>query len=330
MSLAIVVALHLSAVGISAMAPVMCLVLEWRGARRNDDAAQVVGRRLARDSLKLLFVAAALGLLALWLLHFQGNVAWFKAVAAIPPRRLWFGLAELLFFAACMWAYAWGWQRMPRWLHRGLAILAATDVLYHFPPLFASIVVISKRPELWGGTLAYREVLAVFSAGETLSRVAHFILAATALTGLWVVWRALRIAWQGIHVEAYQRIARSGARLALGAVLLQIPSGAVLFMIMPESVREMILMGDYLATGALVAALLAVMALLHQLLAIALGEASRKGVILSAASAAAIMLLMVIVSHRLRNLPLTDPPAPAAALAIVEPSCDLVSWEPVK
>ena len=118
--------LHLMAVGVASVGPLVCLWLEWREHRFADAAAGEAGRRLARLTLDMIWIGSLLGLAALGLLWLNGAGEYFQAFSIIPPRRLMFGLGELAFYAACMFAYLRWWKELPRWAHRSLAVLAAT------------------------------------------------------------------------------------------------------------------------------------------------------------------------------------------------------------
>ncbi len=314
-----VVALHLAAAGVASVSPLVCVWLEWRGARslghagRLDEATTWAARRMALDSLWLLGIAAILGSVALGLLYVMGWEAYFRAAAAVPVSRLAWGLAELLFSAACMAAFLW--MRLPRWARGGLAIVGSTNLLYHFPLLFSSIVVISKRPDLWDRTLSGQQMRTILFSSETLSRATHFTLAAATLTGLLLCTYSLRLSRLNFPPELTRRIATWGARLSLAAAILQIPAGALLFVVMPANLRERIMFGDPLATTALAAAVLTVVGLLHHLLAMSLGEHGRKQIVRTLSLAGAVMLLMVLVSHRLRDMR-----APAAGPSASPPS----------
>ncbi|MBI1903746.1 MAG: hypothetical protein HYS13_21800 [Planctomycetia bacterium] len=302
--LVLVVTFHLAAVGVASVGPLACVFLHWRGARRGDaaaDAADAAGRWLACQSFWLLLVGGVLGGLALCALWLLGWDAYFRAFDVVPRRRVWFGAAEYAFSAACLGAYAWGWSRFPRWLHGATAIVSSTNLLYHFPPLFASVVVVSEKPGLWGEPLAYNETMAVLTEPETLSRVAHFLLAATMMTGVALLVAAMRMARRR-PADDCRRVASWGGRTALAAALLQAPAGLAVLGLMPPAARDRLLMGDLLVTAGLALGIGVMLVLLHHLLAIALGDHSRKMLLRAVLLAGLLLLLMVQTSHRNRRL----------------------------
>src|SRR5688500_14040728 len=116
--------------------PLVCLWLKRREVRAVDPEAGWIGHSLAWHSVHAVLIGIVLGLLATGLLWLSGEQRFFEALALVPRRRIWFGVVELIFFVALMAWYAWVWPRVrrPTLWHPALAILAATDLIYHFPP----------------------------------------------------------------------------------------------------------------------------------------------------------------------------------------------------
>lgn len=296
--------LHLLAVNIASAAPLVCLWLKRR-ERRGDQAASIVGPWLARQANWSLAAGAVLGFAVLGLLWLGGERAYFQALAAVPRRRLWFGLAELVFFFACMGLYAWAWRRWDgsRWkraMHAGLAILAATDLIYHFPPLFALVAVLRSQPDLLGGELSYRQTMQLMADTATLSRVGHFLLSSLAVTGAAMIAFAL---WtrRDAPVEPRERIVLWGARLALVPSLLQLLAGLFLLVHLPAYQRDRLLGGDPLSTVLLLASGLAMLGLYHHLAALALGETERRTAVSAVVLMLLVVLLMVAARHQSRG-----------------------------
>ena len=188
LALVLVFSLHLLAVDLAMAGPLISVWLEWSGMRRGDAGSAAVARRLASWSLAAGIVGIGLGLLALAVLpHFESE-PYRRALGAVSPRRWWFAGWELLFYVCCLGAYIGPWQwfrrgRLRRVIHRGLAIVGATDLMYHFPPMFAVLSTISTRPALWGESLDNRPLFwRLLLEGETFSRVVHHWLAAVAVS----------------------------------------------------------------------------------------------------------------------------------------------------
>jgi hypothetical protein len=293
--------MHLVAMGVASAAPLVCIALKWKQMYRDDHLAGLVGRQLAIRSMTWLLGGIVMGVILAGLLwHFQER-SFFAALAAIPRRRIWFGVAELLFFLGCMGWYAWMWDRQPQrgWLHAGLALLAATDLVYHFPPLFAAIAVLERNPALTRDELSYAEFLRVLTHRETLARTAHFLLASVAITGTMVLADAARLLRQQATGDA-AGLAAWGARVALAAVVLAMLAGLFLLVELPAAERSRLLGGQWLATLFLAAGIVAAVGLLHYLMAVSLGETSRSALLAVVGLMGLVLLLMVAARQQAR------------------------------
>src|SRR5258708_4622590 len=101
----VVLAAHLIAVDLAMIAPLACIWLGSRQSRHGDTLAGALQLRLARQSLAALAVGIGLGTAQVGLLWLAGDRDFFAAVGRVPAGRLWFTLAELVFYAVCMAAY---------------------------------------------------------------------------------------------------------------------------------------------------------------------------------------------------------------------------------
>jgi hypothetical protein len=162
--LVFVFSLHLIAVNIAAAGPFLCIALEWRATRRSDDFAGMIGRQLAGLCVVALVAGVAIGAALLWMLSIASPSYW-SAIERVPAQRWWFAGGEMVFYLVCMIPYALLWDRAvnQRWWHRLLALLAATNLLYHFPPLFTMISLLSTRSELATASLDRALYLALFT-----------------------------------------------------------------------------------------------------------------------------------------------------------------------
>ncbi len=156
MLLTAVFGVHLLAVDLAMAGPLLAIWLERRETLFHDVLAGAVGRRLTVWSLVAAVLGPCLGLLALVLLPRTASEPYLRTIASVPVPRWWFLGAELAFYFICIGAYLLLWKRMSRrrGLHRTLAILAGTDLMYHFPPLFVMISALSVKAEL--GAMADR------------------------------------------------------------------------------------------------------------------------------------------------------------------------------
>lgn len=297
-------ALHLLLVDVAMAGPLACVWLEWQGARAADLAAENLARSLARLATGALVGGATLGSILLAIRWAIGDQGYFRAVAMIPASRLWFGLAELLFYLTCMLAYVRLWNRLRMWriVHRLLALAASSNLLLHFPALFVIISVLSRRSAMADEPLDRAGYWQLLLDGEVASRVVHVWLSSLAVTGVVVMALALRSKLPPDAAAARQGLIQRGAWLALIATLLQLPVGMWVTLEMSESARESLFGGDMLASSLFGLSLLLVLLLAHTLAAMAQGDPPPSHVRRCVAVAAMIVLLMVGTRWRANEL----------------------------
>lgn len=306
---ALLLTLHLLLVDVAMVGPLLAAWYDWRGVKRGEPALREMARKLALASLVTLAAGIVVGGVLLAGRYFTDE-RYMGAVAAVPRDRLWFALAELVFSLGCLTLYFALWRRWQRgrWFHRLLAIAAASNLMMHFPALFAVISLISTRPGLMGRVLERDEFRRLLIDGQVLSRVVHVWLAALAVTGLVVVWLAIRAlppegdgdissdtnAGGGLRLRAI----RSGGRLALTATMLQFPVGLWVALAMPEAAREPLLGGDAVASLLFLAALMLAMLQMHMLSALVLSQPTARQA--RRATAVLVALILLMVGTRLR------------------------------
>src|SRR5262245_54273025 len=137
--LIILLSAHLLCVNVASGGPVVAAWLDWRGAK-GDDAATKAAKYLASASIVGMLAGAGLGLLLGWL---KWNAA-YRALwlGPLSYKLHWAGVEAI--FSLIMLGGWWWW--LPdraggsgRWLAARIAaaLLAATNLLYHFPMLFS-------------------------------------------------------------------------------------------------------------------------------------------------------------------------------------------------
>ena len=300
---ALVMGTHLLCVNVASVGPLFCIAFEMRAGRSPQSGADIVGKWLAYLCCKLLIIGILLGMLLVGIKWLRGGAAFFLALERVPSSRLWWGAAELVFYLACVLTYAAFWQLLcvgrRRWLHRVLALAAATNLMYHFPPLFAVIRRLAagdgKTVAIDEAAIDKAEFLRLTMQPEIVAVVVHHLIAGFAITGMFIMLRSrLLLDELGGGMEDRQveltGCIRRAARTALVASLLQIPVGVWVLFAIPPQARQQVLGGsDLYATALFVFAMLAAMAALYALALVALGESDRKTV-----RASAIRLMFVV------------------------------------
>lgn len=301
--LVVTLAFHLMAMNVAAAGPFVCLWLQWRETGRGDTLAGKLSVYLARQSLVWFAVGVVLGCIALYLVWLLYPRSYFEAAAQIPARRYWFGIAELVFFVVCLLGVIALPQREGHagrnrrfWWQWILGWLAATNLMYHFPPLFAVISVLSARPHEWTGDVRF---VAWMIEPEVLARTLHFVLASFAVTGVLVMGYALKMP-EETEPRERRRVSSLGGWLALAPSLCQLLVGMYVLLQLPDESRDRLLGGDMLGTGLFGGSILATIVLLHRLAAVALGDFDRKEIVRSMMWMTLVVLSMVAARQRAR------------------------------
>lgn len=289
--------MHLIAVYVAMMGPLICLWLQWRA--RRDGLAELLDRYLLRLAAAALVVAAILGGVAVYLISQSFADAYLAAARVLPRSRYWpFGAVEILFSWGCFLVAAWlpssRESLSPRFATRWLAtLLGSTNLVYHFPTLFVMLGVISTRPELWGRSLKFTTLL---GDAEVQARVAHHVLAAFVVTGTALAWHGLRRGGETITAVAW------GCRIAAAALVGQLFAGLWLVMSLPPVSRQLLLGEDAVAALCLGASLLTTFFVLPQLAAAAFGQPEPRSIRKAIALVLIIVVLMTAARHRTRAL----------------------------
>ncbi len=307
-------ACHLLAVDVAAAGPLMAIWLEWRETRRGDLLAGEIGRQLAIGSLAAAVIGVGLGLLTAFVLPQLEPPEYRQALGRVTPYLWWSVVGELAFYFGCIAAYVLLWKRWQahRFWHRALAVLASTNVLYHFPTLFTIISALSMRPqpaELPLDAPLFRRMLV---QGEVVSRVVHHWLASLAVAAVVAMWMAARGKGQGARDKGHgadgetaqdsaTTIVKQAARIALLATTAQVAIGIWVLLTLPVAMENLVLGEDWLATTMFGASIVTALGLMHHLSVIALGDVSRRKVSVTTLLMVLTVFLMAATLHRARQ-----------------------------
>jgi hypothetical protein len=263
---------HLLAMNLASAGPLVCVCLRGRQSAPAEIADRV-GLRLAWLSVAALVVGILLGGA---LLYMPSSGALWDALRRFPSQSYWQAGLELAFTLACMAAYAGAWRRLERrrWLHAALALLAATNLLYHFPSLMAVIGKLATNPS-WTDTpvIDRSELRSLMSRGEVTSLWVHFALASLAVAGVMALALVTRRGDSMWEDESARRAARVTAGIAMVATILQLPVGLWVLSTMPNVARGALMGASPLASLIFLAALVLSLMLAGRLVAIAWGNA---------------------------------------------------------
>lgn len=304
-------------VNAAAGAPVLCVWLEWW---RPEALARKAAAYLGRNCLVMLLLGGLLGLALGWM-------KWTPQYAALwtgpLAYKLHWGAGELLFslvLAVIYWRLVGGRRTSLGWrLGRGaIALLNGTNLLYHFPPLFAVAGMLAADASLTvSGSIRGAEFRRLAWTGEAPALAIHAVLASIAVAGVMLLGLALRWQRKDESPARVSRVAVWGSRWALGASLAQLPVGLWTLAVLPPAAQSSLMGSDAMATTLFVAALLSVFWLLRDLASVALGETTRPLMIRSMAAMLVVITLMTAMQQAAR--PAYDLPTTSAARVTGEP-----------
>jgi hypothetical protein len=179
-----------------------------------------------------------------------------------------------------------------------IAVLSATNLLYHFPVLFSVAAKLADAGETSGAVISGAAFRRLMIAGETPALAVHVVLASVAMAGILLFGLSLR--WlRREDVVAAEKVARWGARWALATSLAQLPVGVWLLFALPVAAQSR-LMGE-ITTGVIlfVLAILVALWLINELVHVSGGETSRSRLI---RAMTAMMITVVLMSALLEQI----------------------------
>lgn len=306
--LILVHAVHLLCVNVAAAGPIVCIGLDW-GEARGSELAGRAGRFLVWGSLWALALGVGFGVLFGWLLWDEA----YRDVLRLFPSKIFFGVWELVFsaslVAACGISMSWSARNRnsdapprphvaARIVRSIVFVLAATNLLYHFPVLFGVIANVSAGYSQAADVVDAAAFRGLMVQHAVLAKTVHFGVASVAVTGMVLAAWAL---WQARGKDSAADVLNAGAwgaRIALGATIVQLPVGLWVVASLPRSVRLEVLGGDIVAAVLLGLSVLGSFALLQQLAAAAFGEANRRTLGASIGLMALVVVMMTAVLER--------------------------------
>jgi hypothetical protein len=273
--MSLLLAAHLLCVNVAAGGPMVAAWLDWRGMRGSELAARGAVF-LGRAAVMGLLLGAMLGVLVGWLKWTpEYESLWLGPLSYKLKWTMLEAVFSLLMLAGWCWflpgrAGGGKWAAVVRSI---VAVLAATNLMYHFPVLFSIAGRLQDAGETTGAILRGGEFRALIGK-ETIGLGVHVALASIAVAGvLLLVWaRQLLARGDKEHAEL---VARWGGRWALVPTLVQLPLGLYLLSIMPAAEQARLMGGSGLGVLLFVAALGAAFWLMNDLAQIAMGEVTR-------------------------------------------------------
>ncbi len=301
--LVLVLAAHLLAANLAGAAPLVAVGLDIRSRRQHDTLAAHTGRYLLQQSLIWLTAGLVLGGLTLAVVYFANWQLFAATASRLPASRFWWAGPEIAVYYLCVALYLWLWKSPADAgsghivARRTLGVLAATNLLYHFPLLFTVIGVYASRPALDAAPLVFRH--AILDA-EVFSQFVHHVFASFAVAGVAMMSYSLRLGRAGRGTDA-QQVAMWGGRVALVPTVSQLLIGMYVLMQLPDRARSGLLGGDGLATLLFATSLFCAIVLMHWLAHVSAGDTERRKIIGTMALLVVVVVVMVGTRQRVRQ-----------------------------
>ncbi len=303
---------HLWCVNVAAGGPILCVWLEWW---RPDAVARRAAAYLGRLSLLSLVAGSLLGVALGWL---KWTPEYRELWTGPLSYKLHMGAAELVFSLVLAVIY-WLLSRssagpsLAGRIGRGtVALLNGSNLLYHFPPLFAVAGKLAEGSLASSDDIRGAEFRSLAWAGDVPSLAIHVMLASVAVAGVMLLGLALRWQRRDESPADIAQVAIWGSRWALGASLVQFPVGLWTLATLPAETQANLMGTQALGTTLFIAALLAVFWLLRDLAGVALGETTRSLMIRSLTAMVVVVGLMTAMQQATRPAPSGSPAASAS------------------
>lgn len=229
--LVLVFSLHLVCMNLAAGGLLVASGVELVAGRDAERAARL-SAKLASHAALGLFAGAALG--GLMLLYF-----WSANYQDIFLRRLGtrpaFSLVQVG-FSLVLHTIQWRWTKSSvggkgRYWRAAIAFVSSTNLIYHFPTLFAIVAEIAGTSTPESAVIERKQFYAFLGSGPILSHAAHFFLAALATSG---VIGAIFVRKD----PASHGLRRFCTSIALVCTVLQIPVGILVYMTLPAAAQR--------------------------------------------------------------------------------------------
>ncbi|MFO0912453.1 MAG: hypothetical protein U0795_05830 [Pirellulales bacterium] len=308
-----VLAAHLLSVNLAAGGPLAMVLIRGRGPLSSH--ARVLGQRVIRWTMGAFLVGTLLGLILLAVLWWADPERWSQTLWPQFRGKLLWGAGQLVTFVVG-WALADRvWRRQPDgapmgWKFPALAIFSATNLLYHFPPLFTLLASVQHGQLAFEGPLTAAAFRQWAFQPPTASLWVHVTLAAVAYAALVIAQLALSEPDPSPTTAAPQspdpagvRWGQRGCQVAALLTVLQLPVGFWVFVSQPSNLQRQWIGGDSVSTVLLFAGVALTVYLLNQLSEQFWATADLPSVRRSLVIMTLIVLLMTGALSRARRLP---------------------------
>ncbi len=294
LSIIVALAFHLLSMNLASALPLMAIVAQTLAHREDPTASLSAAKRCVRIAIHCLLGGILLGFVAAGLMWIAGQRAFFEVLPRFMYKIHW-GIAELVFSLICLGLYLYSLppsgplSRGRQWRLGILAFLSATNLLYHFPPLFTTIRLVSQAPDKFPTQIGAQEFRAIWTNSHAVPMLVHFALASVAASGIYLVMHLTRSSGSTDSMPSVtRRLIQTSAGLALASTAAQLLVGTWLLLSVPVLSQRRLMGGDLLGTLSLLTSILLAFGLMHHLSAMSFGDLRQQ-------QAKRSMLLLVVI-----------------------------------
>jgi hypothetical protein len=298
--MSLLLAAHLVCVNVAAGGPLVAAWLDWRS--RGDDVAGRAAKWLAGWSLVGFLAGAVLGVAIGWL---KWDADYRSLWAGPLSYKLHWAGIEAIFSLVLMigwWLWLPGKSRggvVAASTRVALALLASTNLLYHFPILFSVAARLDDTGQTAGERIGGADFRRLMVVGETPAMAVHVTLASVAVAATMLLGLSLRWRQTGDEAGAY-KVALWGGRWALGASVLQLPVGLWTLIALTPDAQGRIMGNSALGMALFMLSLAAALWLIRELVNVALGDGTRPALIRVMTLMIATVVLMTAMQQHTR------------------------------
>ncbi len=306
----LLLAAHLLCVNVAGGGPIVGAWLDWKGTQGSEAAASAAVY-LGRASWLGLLFGAGLGVVIGWL---KWDVEYRDLWLGPMSYKMKWAIVEAV-FSLVLIAGWWFWLprqagggRRAMWIRSVIAVLAATNLLYHFPMLFSVAAQLQEAGQSTGPAIGGRQFRALVHTDTILLEI-HVSLASIAVAGVVLAGLASRLLRRG-DTETAAVVTRWSGRWALIPSLAQLPIGLYMLTVLPP-IQQAALMGNstmglLLFVGAIGASLW----LMNDLAQLGMGEVNRPLLI---RAMTAMLVTITLMTGMQQQTQLKSQPATTAA-----------------
>jgi len=179
-----------------------------------------------------------------------------------------------------------------------MAVLAATNLLYHFPMLFSVAAQLHEAGETSGPAIGGRAFRALIHTDSVLLEI-HVALASVGVAGAALLLAAARQLSRG-DAKGAEMTARWGSRWALIPSLAQLPVGLYMLTVLPPAQQALIMGNSTMGVLLLVGAMGASLWLINDLAQLGMGEVNQPLLVRAMAAMLVTVTLMTGMQQQTR------------------------------